>query len=127
MSMFPHQHPLPHYYGDVTRAVFIAVGIIMLIGMPKMMQVFWMPPAFPIIAILVVGIAAGFTTPRRYASLVLNVIVSIFGLAAFIYVSWIMRAQGIGGGLLALNQIVAVLFLVTLYFSVKSLRGYSGS
>ena len=124
---FPYQKPLPHYYGDMTRLLFIVIGVVMLLGLPKMIELLMIPVGYPIAAIAVVAVAAGFTNPKQYGSLILNVLVSMIGLASFIYVSWFMRVQSLDSIFLFINQILAVLFLLALYFSVKSLRGYSGN
>ncbi len=128
MSMFSHQQPLPHYYGDITRIIFIVIGVVMLLGLPMITQTLNLPVLYPIFGVVILGIASGYTNPKKRGSLLLNVWVATIGLGVFIYISWfIMRAQMSGGGLLFLNQAIAILFLVALYFSVKSLRGYTGS
>lgn len=127
MSMFPYQRQLPHYYGDITRLLFIVVGVIMLFGLPTMESALQLPVFIPVIAIVILAFAAGYTSPRYRSSLVLNIWVSSAGLASFIYVSLFLRSHFLGSGWLFLNQVIAVLFLVSLYLSIKSLRGYSGS
>ncbi len=127
MSMFPYQRPLPHYYGDITRALFVAIGIIMLLGLPKMTQLLQVPAIYPIIAIVLLAMAAGYTSPKKRESLSINIWLSAIGLASFIYISWFMPLQVAVGGWVLLNQIVAILFLAALYFSIKSFRGYSGN
>jgi hypothetical protein len=127
MSIPSYQPPLPHYYGDITRIIFIVIGVIMLLGLPSMTQVLNLSAAYPIVAIIILGVAAGYTNPKKRGSLLLNIWVSVIGLAAFIYISLFLRSHFFTGGWLFLNQIIAILFLVSLYFSIKSLRGYSKS
>lgn len=128
MTRFPFQQQLPHYYGDITRMIFIIVGVIMLFGLPTMTLVLRLPVIVPVVAVVILALAAGFTSPRYRSSLLLNIWVSSLGLAAFIYVSFFLTHLYVANkGWLFMNQIIAALFLIALYFSVKSLRGYSGS
>lgn len=124
---FPYEKPLPHYYGDMTRIIFVTIGIVMLLGLPRMTELLAVPIGFAIAGIVVVAMAAGLTNPKQYVSLVINVLVSILGLATFIYISSFMRSQDMEGFYLVLNQMIAVLFLVAMYLSIKSLRGFSGN
>ncbi|HVY36154.1 MAG TPA: hypothetical protein VG982_02670 [Candidatus Paceibacterota bacterium] len=119
------EKPVRHYYGDTTRIIFIAVGIIMLLSMPAMTGQVGVPLGFIIATIVLLGIAAGLTSPVKPSSLILDVSVSILGLIFFIYTVWFMRSHNIGGFLLFLSQLIAVLFLIASYLSIKSLRGYN--
>ena len=123
-TMTTQEKHIPHYYGDITRAIFILAGVIILIGFPAVTKQFNIPVIFAVIAIAVLAIAGGITNPVQYNSLVLSVWVALAGLIVFIYLSWFMREQGAGGIYLASNQLLAVLFLVASYLSIKSLRGY---
>ena len=124
MEHTTNERPVPHYYGDITRAIFIIAGIVVLIGFPAVTKQFDIPVIFAVIAIVVLAIAGGITNPVQYNSLVLNVWVALAGLVVFIYLSWFMREQGATGIYLASNQLLAACFLVASYLSVKSLRGH---
>ena len=55
---FPYQKPLPHYYGDMTRIIFVAIGIIMLLGLPQMTALLNVPAGVSIFGIVTVAVAA---------------------------------------------------------------------
>jgi hypothetical protein len=117
--------PVPHYYGNATRAIFIIAAIVLILGLPTVSQYFGIPIIFAGTAIAILAIAAGITNPIQRGSLILNMIVSVFGLLTFIYISWFMYKHEFGGIILELNQLMALLFLIASYLSVKSVRGYS--
>lgn len=114
---------LSHYYGDIVRIIFIIIGISMLLWMSVMSNELGIPIGFSIFAVLILGVAAGFTNPTNKASLILNVVVSLFGLACFLYFSYYSFEFNLSNNIEMLNKLAAALFLVASYLSVKSLRG----
>jgi hypothetical protein len=114
---------LHHYYGDIVRIIFIVGAIFILIGLPQMTELFRLPIILPIFAIALLGISAGITNPVQKFSLRLNIVVSILFLIVFAYTGWYSYKTNIGGGVAFANQLLAILFLVASYFSIKSLRG----
>jgi len=115
---------LSHYYGDIVRIIFIITGIIMLLGMSTVGLEFGIPAGYSILIIVILGIAAGFTNPVLKSSLVLNVAVSLAGLAFFTYFSYLSFQMSLQGNMELINKILAILFLIASYLSIKSLRGY---
>lgn len=116
--------PLSHYYGDFVRIIFIITGVIMLFGMSIMSLELGIPIGVSVVAILILGIAAGFTNPALRSSLVLNVVVSLIGLASFIYFSYLSFQYNLSSQIELINKILAVGYLIASYLSIKSLRGY---
>lgn len=115
---------ITHYYGDIVRVIFITVAAIILFGLPQVIRVLHFPAVVAIFTVVILGIAAGVTNPIQPGSMFFNVLVSLFGLLAFAYTSVFMYANHLGGFLLVLNQIIAVAFLVAVYLSIKTYRGY---
>lgn len=113
-----------HYYGDIIRAIFVFAGIVILLGFPTVTQVLGVPVVFVVLGIIILGLASGITNPVQKSSLVLNVAVSFAGLISFIFFTTRMKELSVGGFILLVNQILAVAFLLSAYFSVKSLRGF---
>jgi hypothetical protein len=115
--------PVPHYYGDFVRAIFVAGAIFVLVGISGMTEALNLPPVIAIIGVIVLCVAAGFTNPVQFFSLRVNVAISIVFLIFFAYMGWYAHDVGLGGIIELPNRVAAVLFLVATYFSVKSLRG----
>lgn len=115
--------PVPHYYGDSVRAIFVAGAIFILIGLSGMTEALGIPPVLGIIGMVILCVAAGFTNPVQFFSLRINVTISIIFLIFFTYMGWYAHDVHLGGVIELPNKIAAVLFLVATYFSVKSLRG----
>lgn len=117
------QKSFEHYYGDFVRVIFIAAAVFMLWGLPRITEIFNVPVILPIIAVAVLGIAAGITNPVRLQSRRLNVAVSLIFLIVFSYLSWYSYTNQMEGIIEFSNQVGAVMFLFASYFSIKSFRG----
>ena len=118
-----NSRPIPHYYGDAVRIIFIIGAVLILWGLTGMVSLLHIPIILPIVAVAALAIAAGITNPAQKFSLQLNAALSVIFLIAFAYTAWYAHEQNIGGSVEFANQIAAVLFLVASYFSIKSLRG----
>lgn len=126
----PHQQntsmenqPIPHYYGNIVRVIFIVTAAYLLLGLPAMTALFGVPVIVSIIGVVILGAAAGITNPAKKFSLQLNVFVSLLFLVAFAYLAWFGYDNGFGTDVQIANQLAAVALLVASYFSIKSLRG----
>ncbi len=92
------------------------------------LPLFWKDISLPlyvtIFAVIVVDIAAGVTTPAKFWSNVLNLLVSIFAVVSFEY--YTVRAYANFEEeiyFFFVNQVLAIIFLLALYYSVKTVRG----
>ncbi|MDD5050917.1 MAG: hypothetical protein PHV93_04265 [Candidatus Pacebacteria bacterium] len=124
-SETPHYPARPHYYGDIVRQALFAIGIIMIIGLPIFTDKINFSAFFIILGILGVNLFAGLTNPKQTVSIWGDFIVSFIGLVffeliAFFYYAAYHRVLDL---YFWFNQIIAILFFVSLYFSVKTLRG----
>ena len=114
---------IPHYYGDAVRIIFVVGAAYILWGLPRMTELLGIPVILSIVAVAILGIAAGITNPVQKFSLRMNAVVSVVFLISFAYLSWYSYQESIGGVIEFANQLGAILFLVASYFSIKSLRG----
>lgn len=116
-----HQY---HYYGDAVRKLFLAAALIMLIGLPLVNDYLTVRTALSVIGILILGLAAGLTNPKQILDGVLNASISTVGLVIFETEAVAAYHQyGIGNILFLINLVLSFIFLLALYYSMKTLRG----
>lgn len=123
-DLFPQirRKRIRHYYGDVTRHLFLIAGGVMIIFIPLQGSLLPMATVIFVAGILLIGVLAGLTDPRRRSIAVMNVGISAIGLVIFEYYAAIgYREQGFSLDFLA-HQAIALLFFFALYFSTKTLR-----
>lgn len=113
-----------HYYGNVVRLIFLASAVIMLIGLPAIIDYIGAPTLLSVIAILVLGLAAGLTNPKQRWDAAINIIISIVGFIVFeSYAVSMYQQHGTDNKFFITNLVLGFLFLFALYFSVKTWRG----
>lgn len=115
--------PTLHYYGDIVRALFIGAGLIMLVTLPFLGDLVPVPYFVSIILIVAIVVFAGLTNPKQKWINYVNSFISVIAFAVFEYYS--IKAYSVAGGTLFLvvNQILAIIFFIALYYSIKSMRG----
>jgi hypothetical protein len=123
-----HEVLREHYYGDAIRVIFIVSGLAMLLTLPFFSPILKIPIFLPIITVLALAILGGFLNPRQFWIIITNVLVSLFACATFQYYAitaylYLSPAFAINVAFFWTNQILAVLFFIALYLSVKTLRG----
>ena len=112
-----------HYYGDTVRQLFVLAALVMVVSLPFFTEEIGQPLIISLVAILLVGMAAGLTSPRHTWTATFNVFISIGGFLTFedYAVDWYSR-YGSTGSFFWTNQLLAVIFLLALYFSLKTFR-----
>lgn len=113
---------LEHYYGDVTRRLFMFGGLIMLIILPIYHTFLPLSVFGFIFAVLVISFIAGFTNPMQRGVMVFDILVSASALAIFEYHA-ITQFEVIPNVLFLAEQLIAIIFFFALYLSAKTLRG----
>lgn len=116
-----------HYYGDTVRRLFLTAGIIIIITLPFFSALIPFPVVISSFGVLIIGFVAGMTSPRQSWVTILNVLVSVAGLVMFEYyaVAAYMLPQNQETSMFFwTNELLAVLFFFTLYYSGKTLRGH---
>lgn len=118
-----------HYYGDIVRRLFIAVAVIMAVGLPLFMDKVPMPAFISILVILAIGFAAGLTNPKQTWTTIADFSMAILGLVFFEFLSIESYREENGMTLYFFyNQGITVLFFFALYYASKTLRAiYLGS
>ena len=123
------EEPPRHYYGDVTRRLFIAGGIIVLVGMPFFADYLKQMVALSALGVIAIALIAGFANPRSRNVQILLLLVSSAAVlffesyAAYLYST--VPLEGRGLLFVAATQILAIIFFLALYFSAKTVRGMS--
>lgn len=116
---------LIHYYGDIVRACFVASGFVLLVAILLDKQLLQIYLAIGVLGVLLLIILAGLTSPRKEWVLFIESIVAGVG---FLFFEYVAVAAYLHSGTMTdivfiLRQTLSILFLVTLYYSVKSIRG----
>lgn len=118
-----------HYYGDVTRRLFVAGGIVMLVGMPFFADYLKQMVVLSALGVIAIALIAGFANPRSRSVQILLLSVSIAAVlffesyAAYLYST--LPLEGWGLLFVGATQLLAIIFFLALYFSAKTVRGMS--
>ncbi|MEK7546736.1 MAG: hypothetical protein AAB536_00940 [Patescibacteria group bacterium] len=116
-------HP-QHYYGDNVRKLFVAGALIMLVTLPFFKDFISVPVSYYIMAMIFLGLVAGFTNPRHRWVVIFNVAISIY--AIFFFESEAISAFDFYQREIWYfwtNQLLAFIFLMSLYYAAKTERG----
>lgn len=115
---------MAHYYGDLVRKFFLAAAVFMLIMLPFMNQFLEVPLYLSILIAIGISVFAGLTNPVQRWVAVLNFSIALVGVSVAEYQAVIgYTAYSITHRTFWANQILAILFLVALYYSTKTVRG----
>lgn len=115
---------VPHYYGDIVRMLFLAIAIIMFIGLPSLVNYISPPTIISIVAMLILGLLAGLTNPRFKIDALLNTLTSAVGFIIFgMYAVLTYNQYGVTNWFFMYNFLIGFIFLFAVYFSTKTLRG----
>ena len=113
-----------HYYGSIVRELLLFASIIMLVELPAMRGYVGIPAGIYVLGILALDFSAGLINPLQKWTEVINVIVSVVAFA--VYENDALRLYSMFGAsniFFITDLILAFLFLLAIYFSVKTLRG----
>lgn len=113
-----------HYYGDMVRSLFMLAALVMLITLPFVNDLLPVSLPISILGILFLGIFAAITNPLQIWTTIFNVAISIIAFLIFEYYSidayYKFSFQSL---LFWTNQILSIIFLFAIYYSIKTLRG----
>ncbi|OGF69085.1 hypothetical protein A3H65_00625 [Candidatus Giovannonibacteria bacterium RIFCSPLOWO2_02_FULL_45_14] len=117
----------PHYYGDVVRKLFVAGDAVMILTYPFFTEKIFFSTTISILVIVFIGAIAGFLSPRQKWASSITFIISICALSVFEYHA-ATALTGENKNLFSLffwtNQVLAVIFFMSLYYSAKTIRGF---
>lgn len=110
-----------HYYGDRVRQLFFAAAVIMLVGLPFVRDTLALPTYFSVIAILTLDFLAGLANPKQRWVNWANTLTAAFAMSLFEFFA-VRSFESQNVFFLVVNQLLALLFLVAVYFNTKTLR-----
>jgi hypothetical protein len=113
-----------HYYGNLVRRFFLLGAIIMLVTLPFLNALLPVSLFYSLFAIVVLSLVAGLTSPRKMWAIGLDEVIAVFAVMVFEYyaVSYYLEYSA-SSPLFIVNQLLALNFLVALYYNTKTLRG----
>ncbi|QQG37557.1 MAG: hypothetical protein HYS26_02915 [Candidatus Kaiserbacteria bacterium] len=112
---------VPHYHGDLVRQVFMIASAAMLLGLPFYGDSLRLELPFVLVGGLVLIALAALTNPHAGTVMYASAIASGVGLA--IYQTWALFSYDESTWTqFLLREVVALLFLVAFYFSMKTVR-----
>lgn len=113
-----------HYYGDMVRTLFMLAAVVMLFTLPFFNEILPVPLPVSIFMILFLGIFAATTNPKQSWTGITNVVISISAFSIFVYYTVDSYYKySIESLYFWTNQILSIIFLFAIYYSVKTLRG----
>lgn len=124
----PKEPAIPHYYGDMVRNLLLCASALLMISAALDEALFSFYAYIGIFVLLGLVILAGLTSPRRPLTIMADAILSGALLVFFQYTALLGRSSLAHSGIDAafiLRQLLAVLFLLSLYYSIKTWRGMS--
>lgn len=112
-----------HYYGNLVRRLFLGGAIVMLLGLPFFNAILPVDIFYSLLAIIILSLVAGFTSPRKTWAIAVDEIIAIVAVLAFEYYAVGYYIQYAGWSwIFAISQLLALDFLVALYYNTKTLR-----
>jgi len=112
---------MSHYYGNRVRQLFFIAAGIMLVGLPFVRGSLAVPEVISILGVLVLDFLAALTNPRQVWVNWVNT--AIAALAMIIFELFAVRSFSEGSSFFfVVNQGLALIFLIALYFNTKTLR-----
>ncbi len=110
-----------HYYGDTVRSLFLAGAIILLITTGVYRNTFDMPVSLSFLGSIILVLFAGLTMYKQWVIIFFDVVISIISTIFFEYLV-LYGSHNRDTLLFWIYQLLAIIFLCALYYSVKTLR-----
>ena len=118
---YPRFEQIPHYYGDVVRALLLCAAVVMLAGAPFYSNALDQQLPYLIVAGVVAVALAAVTSPWSTFVMRLNAVAAGAGAVVFEYWAlWYYRSDTPLE--FALRQAVALICMFAFYFALKTLR-----
>lgn len=121
-----HPNTNKNYFVKATQSLFMIAGIIMIFTFPRIFSAF--SPSFLVFnfALVLMAILAGFASKNAKLVLKFSVLVSILGFifaaSRSIDVFFISSEDPILIFTFWMNQILAIIFFMSIYFSIRALK-----
>lgn len=119
-----HHRHVAHYHGDTVRTLFVVSAVILLVAETTGASLPLTMTGIVALAVALV-VAAGITNPAQAWIHFLNAIVSIYGAVTFgMYaIEQYHRSHNFTDTTYLFAETLALLFLVAVYFTTKTVRG----
>lgn len=116
----------PHYYGNLIRKqLFFAAFVIMIAALidSELRDFYFFVGLFGVVGFTIL---AGLTSPQKRTIMFTDVLVSAFMFLIFEYfaINAFVRYENFSDPVFFFRQLIAVIYLVTLYYGTKTLRYY---
>lgn len=120
------QKPVPHYYGDTIRKYLLIAGLLLLLAVIFDKELFKFYLIMGGVGVLVFTVLAGLTSPRTKPVIINIAAISAAMFLVFEYftISGYLQS-GIFNVPFLIREALAIIFLVILYYSTKTIRGMS--
>lgn len=117
-----------HYHGYRIRVLFVITGIIMAATLPIFSSLINLPVTISLIAIVSLAILGGFLNPIQKWIIFIDTIVSVIAFITFEYYAvntYLHFSPNVSLHIYFywVNQIMALIFFLAVYLSIKTLRG----
>lgn len=114
----------PHYYGNFVRRLFLLGAIIMAITLPSLHSLVPGNTYLGLFIIIILGLVSGLISPMQRVVITINLLISLVAVFVFEYYAVSNYVPSSFGDLFFwVNQILAIVFLLALYYSSKTFRG----
>lgn len=116
----------PHYYGDLVRKhLFFAAFVIMIAALidTELRNFYIFLGLFGVVGLTVL---AGLTDPKKRGVMFIDVLISAVMFLIFEYfaIQAYIRYENFTYNVFFFRQLIAIVYLVTLYYSTKTMRYY---
>lgn len=125
-TTLPPEKRHPHYYGELVRkhiffAAFVIMGATLVDSELRNFYLF-----IGLFGVVGLTVLAGLTSPKKRAIMFIDVLVSAFLFLIFEYfaIQAYARYESFTYSVFFFRQLIAVVYLVTLYYSTKTMRYY---
>lgn len=113
-----------HYYGDIVRKHLFFAGLVLLLAalVDTEFRSFYLFAG--IFGVLIFTVLAGLTSPLKRWVMVADVLVAgiMFMVFEYFAIDAFYRYENFSDTIFLIRQFLAVIFLITLYFSTKTVR-----
>ncbi|MFA6095121.1 MAG: hypothetical protein WC757_04560 [Candidatus Paceibacterota bacterium] len=130
MKQFFFNHtadPLPQlYYGRIVRTLFFVAGLILLFLILIDKDLFYFYVTIGILEVLALIIFAAFTGRRHWPVIFIDTAIALTSFLLFEYfaIARYNQVEYLLDPVFFFRQLLALIFLIALYFSTKTTRGY---
>ncbi len=118
--------PVRHYYGDAIRTIFLVAGAGIIITLPFFSEISKIPSIISIAMAVIFALFGGLMSPRQRQAMIANAVIALIGFIVFEYCAMDAYQTSTTDpkyqAFFLVNQILAVLFFLAMYLSMKTIR-----